>query len=49
MLILMKQNLKEERAALIQLCQQGKWEVVNEHHYSLFPWDIERVIYSIQK
>jgi 16S rRNA (guanine527-N7)-methyltransferase len=24
MLILMKQNLKEERAALIQLCQQGK-------------------------
>jgi len=48
-LILMKQALKEEKTELDQLCKKFHLQLENQHHYSLFEGDIERVIYVIEK
>jgi 16S rRNA (guanine527-N7)-methyltransferase len=47
--LLMKQSLPEERKVLLKACHQRKLHLLKEHTYTLFPGDIERVIYVIQK
>lgn len=47
--IFYKQYDEEELNVLNKLCQEYKLKIVNTHRYSLFDWDIERVIYVIEK
>lgn len=44
-----KQYDEEELKVLEKMCEKYKLKIVNTHRYSLFDWDIERVIYIIEK
>lgn len=47
--IFYKQYDEEEFNVLNDLCKKFNLKIVNTHRYSLFDWDIERVIYVITK
>ena len=47
--IFYKQYDEEELDVLNDLCKEYKLKIVNTHRYSLFDWDIERVIYVVKK
>jgi len=47
--ILMKQAIPEEKQLLLELCEKKKLKLIQEHCYSLFEGDIQRVIYVVQK
>ena len=46
--IFYKQYDAEELNVLNKLCKEYKLKIVNTHRYSLFDWDIERIIYVIK-
>jgi len=46
---LYKQKSEEEFSDLKKLCNLKKLEIVKVHNYSLFEWDIDRVIYLLKK
>jgi len=47
--IFYKQHDEEEFKILEGMCKKYKLKIVSTHRYSLFDWDIERVIYVIEK
>lgn len=47
--IFMKQKNKEERDTILRLLKQYKLKLLQEHAYSLFDGDIERVLYVLEK
>lgn len=47
--ILYKQYDQEEKKVLEKICKQKKLNIIKEHKYTLFPWDIPRIIYIIKK
>ena len=47
--IFMKQKNKEERDTILRLLEQYKLKLLQEHAYSLFDGDIERVLYVLEK
>jgi 16S rRNA (guanine527-N7)-methyltransferase len=47
--IFYKQYDEAEFKVLNELCKKYKLKIVNTHRYSLFDWDIDRVIYVIEK
>jgi 16S rRNA G527 N7-methylase RsmG len=47
--IFYKQYDEEELSVLNNLCGKHELKIVNTHRYSLFDWDIERIIYMIEK
>ena len=46
---LYKQSDPIERSEIIKQCKQHSLVLQQEHHYSLFAWDIQRVIYILHK
>lgn len=48
-LILYKWFDEQEKRDLMELSQKYKFKLVKEHRYSLFDWDILRVIYVLKK
>ena len=42
-------NIHDELKVLNEMCKKYKLKIANTHRYSLFDWDIERVIYIIEK
>lgn len=46
---LMKQFDEEEKNIILKECKKGKLDLEIEHHYQLFEWDIDRVIYILWK
>lgn len=48
-MIFYKQFTMEEKDDLESICRYRKIKIVKQHVYSLFPWDIQRVIYVLQK
>ena len=46
---LMKQANDEEKAVLLDVAKKKNLTLETEHHYKLFEWDIERVIYILNK
>lgn len=46
---LMKQMNQEEKEVMLKEIQRRKLTLESEHHYELFEWDIERVIYILRK
>lgn len=46
---LMKQANDDEKAVLLDVAKQKNLTLETEHHYKLFEWDIERVIYILNK
>ena len=49
LICLYKEFKQTERAALLKHCKTHHLTLVKEHHYRLFDWDIERVLYILQK
>ncbi len=47
--IFYKQYDKTEYWILQEMCKKYKLKIINEHKYSLFEWDIQRIIYIIEK
>ena len=47
--IFYKQDDEEELNVLNKLCKEYRLKIVNMYRYSLFDWDIKRVIYVIEK
>jgi 16S rRNA (guanine527-N7)-methyltransferase len=47
--ILFKQYLPEEKEKLKYVCKNNDIVILKEHQYSLFPEDIQRIIYVLQK
>jgi 16S rRNA (guanine527-N7)-methyltransferase len=47
-IVLYKEHKEDEKKALDILCKQKKLTIEKEHHYVLFDWDIQRVIYILQ-
>lgn len=47
--IIYKQYNQEEKELLKKICKQKKLRIESEHKYTLFQWDISRVIYIIKK
>lgn len=47
--ILYKQHIAEEKKLLNDICDKKNLILAFEHHYSLFDWDVERVLYIIKK
>ena len=47
--IFYKQYDEEELNVLNDLCKEYKLKIANIHKYSLFDWDIERIIYVVEK
>lgn len=48
-MIFYKQFTMEEKDDLESICRYRKIKIIKQHVYSLFPWDIQRVIYVLQK
>jgi len=46
---LMKQVNDEEKKVLLDVTKRKNLVLIKEHHYKLFDWDIERVIYILSK
>lgn len=46
---LYKQSDPIERSEIVKQCKQHSLVLQQEHHYSLFAWDIQRVIYILHK
>lgn len=46
---LMKQFDEEEKKVLLKECKKKFLNLKTEHHYHLFDWDIDRVIYILWK
>ena len=46
---IMKQSNIEEKKSILSEIKKKKLTLSREHHYKLFDWDIERVIYIIKK
>lgn len=47
--ILYKQENQEEYNDLKKLCKKYQLKIKKEHYYQLFTWDIQRVIYIVEK
>lgn len=48
-MILYKKFTAEEKDDLDYICERNDIKLIKEHIYSLFPWDMQRVIYILQK
>lgn len=46
---LMKQANNEEKKILLDIAKKRNLVLETEHHYQLFDWDIDRVIYILKK
>ena len=47
--LFMKQNIQEERELLLKLCKKYHLSLKDEIKYQLYEWDIDRIIYVIEK
>lgn len=47
--LFMKQNIQEERELLLKLCKKYHLSLKSEIKYQLYEWDIDRIIYVIEK
>jgi hypothetical protein len=47
--LFMKQNIQEERELLLKLCKKYYLSLKSEIKYQLYEWDIDRIIYVIEK
>lgn len=47
--IIYKKFDEKEKLMLNKICKEKKLKIEKEHKYSLFPWDITRIIYLIEK